>query len=418
MEEVIANIDGFSSFVICEDAAPSGVEPVAFPSSAKLKDIKARLTEALSEITDKFPGKKLILRAQRQEEMRARHVRVARIPGSQLYIFVFLRDPDAIFAKDRYEVVPTSLLSFFHKAFKLANFTASVEERGEGAFKLRDAQTMTGFKFPIADARYWLDRYRKSQGISKKRPASSSASPRHGKALKKLKTKDGAATPSLFTPKSAEEYERRKKYATSLGLRILSEPKIHDLVDLADLEEDVEHGFEVVPGSHLGNEARPLCAEDFWAFLQPPTNNYFISMATGLDPIRAKAMTKSKVLWSAGKSSWPPSTMMSIVARSEPRMRNFDAIVRSVLENSKIAAGLNIATDPFTSLQPRSVANDDDRDDDAMSDEEEEDLFGEDGTITDEALLLKHSDTLKALQDAALHLALEAYSAKLFATPQ
>lgn len=410
MEEVIVKIDAFSGFVLCEDASPPGTEPTVFHKAMKVKEIRAFLATNLAKTTEKFPGKKVIQRLQREEHMRTRYIRVGRMPGTQLHIFLFLRDESAIFAKDRYEPVPLSLLPFFHKAFKLPHFTASVEERGEKAFILRSAETADGFQFPTADARFWLDRYRKSQGIPKKRAVPSSPVSREAKPLKKVKRADGSSSSSLFAVNSPEEYERRKKQAVQLGLRVLSNPKSHDLLDLADLE-DGNDSFEVMPGSHLGKEARPLSAEDFSAFSQPPMNNYFINMASGVDPVRTKMMTKSKMLWKQGESVWSPSTMVSVVARSEPRMRNFDATIRSVLEKSKIASGLNITTDPFAGLVSGR-----ERDNDSDGSISEEDLFAEDGTINDEALLLKNVDTLESLQAAIMQLSLEAYLAKLFTT--
>jgi len=405
MEKVIAKIRDFADFVICEEASPADTAPFPFPRTLKISEIRAILTEALAILSETFKGKKTIQRIQREEQLRARYVRVGRIPGSSLHVFLFLRDPDTPIVKDRYEAVPTSLLSFFHKTFKLAHFTASVEESGEAAFDVRKTQTADGFRFPLVDARLWLQRYQKSQAIPTKRPAESQPERRKGKALKKRKAADGTETPSLFTPKSVEEYDRRKRLAVEAGLRVIAEPKTQELIDLVDLD-DTGDSFEVVPGTHIGVGARPLSAEDFSAFMQTPQTNYFISMVAGLDPARAKAMAKSKVRWKQGASVWRPSTMMSIVARSAPRMRNFDAVIRSVLQNSGIAAGLNINYDLPSELNSQPM----NEEDDVMS----EDLVDEDGSVSNEGLLLKHSKTLEELQDAILQLALEPYSAMLF----
>lgn len=89
-------------------------------------------------------------------------------------------------------------------------------------------------------------------------------------------------------------------------------------------------------------------------------------------------------------------------------MRNFDAVIRSVLQNSGIAAGLNISYELPSEINPQQESDDDD--DGIMS----EDLIDEDGAISNEGLLLKHSKTLEELQDAILQLALEPYSTMLF----
>lgn len=407
MEKVIAKIRDFSDFVVCENASPADTLPVSFPRSLKINEIRAILIEASAKISEDFKGKKLILRFQREEQLRARYVRVGRLPDSTLHVFLFLREPDAPILKDRYELVPVSLLSFFHKTFKLAYFTASVEEREEAAFDLRPTYTMEGFCFPVVDARVWLRRYEKAQGIPTKRPAETLPDQRKGRALKKLKGVDGSDRPSLFTSTSVEEYARRKRLAVEAGIRFLAQPKTRSLLDLAN-EPDADASFEVVPGTLVGVGARPLSAEDFSAFTQTPQANYFISMAAGLDPERTKAMAKSKVRWKQGTSVWCPSTMMSIMARSTPRMRNFDAVIRSVLQNSGIAAGLNISYELPSEINPQQESDDDD--DGIMS----EDLIDEDGAISNEGLLLKHSKTLEELQDAILQLALEPYSTMLF----
>lgn len=414
MDEVIAKISNSSGFSVCEAASPPGADPVPFPLSMKVTEIRAVLNAALKEISEKFKGKKTIQRIQREEQMRTRFVRVGRLHGTSMHVFLFLRNPDGEDVNSRYGIVPLSLLPPFHKTFKLPHVTASVEERGEDAFRLRPTQTADGFQYPVADARLWLQRYQKSQGITTKRPAEERPDQRPGRTLKKMKASDGGESPSLFTPKSAEEYARLKKRAVEMGLRVLADAKGHDLVDLADLEDDdspaaESDSFEVIPGAQLGDEARPLCAEDFSAFRQPPQTNYFIGMAAGLDPGRAKAMAKSKVRWQPGASMWSPSTLMSIMARSAPRTRNFDAMIMSVLKNSSVAAGLNISAE-LSSEVPRQGMGESRDDEDIMS----EDLFEEDGTINDEGLLLKHNKTLEELQEAILQLALEPYKAMLF----
>jgi hypothetical protein len=411
--------DNDATFELCPETSPSNQLPTVFPKKMKLGEIRAAINVSLRELHEQYPGKKRVTIMQRLDQIRAQYVRVGRIPGTQLHIFLFYRDPENSEPKKRFSPVPLSLLPLFHKSFKLVPFNDIVAVRGEEAFKVLQTETLPGFAFPTVDARLWSDRYRKNNRTDKGKPSTKKRkitkdAPDEipSRPTKRTKRKSKDVTPVYFDG-SMEGQEQLRAKAIELGLEAVANPKTRELVDLVG----IEHGdgstaiesFDVIPGSQMLSECRPLCAEDFSSFVQSPQTNYFLSMLAGLPPERMKMMAFTKVKWRQTPSirEWSPSTLVATMLRSVTRRRNFDAIIRRILGDSVVTAGLGINLDS----EHRNTYLEDSTGDNCMSEDYDD---TDNGQTSKEELLLKHKKTVEALQDHILRLAMEPYCAKLF----